>query len=167
MAPQRRRRVASPSALRLQQQKRVCGKTDIGWLKLQPGASAKSAKRRERDPSVRQATQDDVSASRRFGSAQWVWRRLVRRVGAPAANCDCGVFFVGAAAEARSRVIRWRRYGAGGLNFCSWKPIRGVALGRPWQDHSRQPPRRRRAGSEEPSGRNAGTWVCPSKPWTT
>ena len=86
---------------------------------------------------MRQATQDDVSASRRFGRAQSVWRRSFRRVGAPATNCDCGVFFAGAAPEARSRVIRPRRYGVGGLNSGSWKPIGGVSVGRPSLDHDR------------------------------
>ena len=55
---------------------------------------------------MRQATQDEQS----------VWRRLFRRLGAPATNCDCGVFFAGAASEARSGAIRPRRYGVGGLN---------------------------------------------------
>ena len=64
-----------------------------------------------------QATQDDVSASRRFGRGQSVWRRSFRRFGAPATNCDCGVFFAAAAPEARSRAIRPRRYGVGGQRF--------------------------------------------------
>ena len=86
---------------------------------------------------MRPAAQDDVSASRRFGRAQSVWRRSFRRVGAPATNCDCGVFFAGAAPEARSRVIRPRRYGVGGPNSGSWKPIGGVTVGRSWLDHDR------------------------------
>jgi hypothetical protein len=110
--------------------------------RAQPGASAKSAERREGGPSVRQAAQDDVSASRRFGSAQSVWRRSFRRVGAPATNSDCGAFFAGAAPEARSRVIRPRRYGVGGLNSGSWKPIGGVSVGRPCLDHDRSHLRR-------------------------
>ena len=82
-----------------------------------------------------EATQDDASESRRFGSAQSVWRRSFRRLGVPATNCDCGVFFAGAAPEARSQVIRPRRYGVGELNSGSWKPIGGVTLGRSWLDH--------------------------------
>jgi hypothetical protein len=86
---------------------------------------------------VRQATQDDASASRRFGRAQSVWRRSFRRLGAPATNCNCVVFFPGTAPEARSRVIRPRRYSVGGLNSGSWKPIGGVTVGRSWLDHDR------------------------------
>jgi hypothetical protein len=86
------------------QQQTACGKTDISWLKpatrrAQPGASAKSAER----------PYGDVSASRRFGRARSVWCRSFRRVRDPASNCDCGVFFAGAAPEARPRVIASHR----------------------------------------------------------
>jgi hypothetical protein len=81
---------------------------------------------------VRQATQADASESRRFRRAQSVWRRSFRRVRAPVTTCDRGVFFPGAALEARSGVIRPRMYGVGGLNSGSCRPIGGVTLGRPW-----------------------------------
>jgi hypothetical protein len=74
---------------------------------------------------VRQATQDEQS----------VWRRSFRRVGAPATTCDCRVFFTHVAPEARSGVIRLRRYGVGGRNSGSWKPIGGVTVWRPSLDH--------------------------------
>ena len=79
---------------------------------------------------LRPATQEDGLASRRLGRAQSVWRRSFRRLGFPATNCDCGVFFAGAAPEARSRAIRPRRYGVGGLDSGSWKPVGGVSVGR-------------------------------------
>jgi hypothetical protein len=80
---------------------------------------------------VRQATQADASESRRFRRAQSVWRRSFRRVRAPVTTCDRGVFFPGAALEARSGVIRPRRYGVGGLDSGSWKPIGDGNVGRP------------------------------------
>ena len=76
------------------------------------------------------------------GRAQSVWRRSFRPVGAPATNCDCGVFFAAAAPEARSRAIRPRRYGVGGLNSGSWKPIGGFSFERPLLDHDRSHLRR-------------------------
>ena len=86
---------------------------------------------------MRQATRDDVLASRRLGSVQSVWRRSIRRVGPRATNCDCGVFFPGAGPEGGSRAIRPRRYGVGGPNSGSWKPIGGATVGRPWLHHDR------------------------------
>ena len=86
---------------------------------------------------MRHATQDDASEGRRFGRGQSVWRRSFRRVGVLAIDCDCGVFFAGAAPEARSRMISPRRYGVGGLNSRSWKPVGGVSVGRLSVDYGR------------------------------
>ena len=94
--------------------------------RAQPGASA-IRRAGGGDPSVRPAAQDEQS----------VWRRSLRRLGAPATNCDCGVFFAGAAPEARAGVIMPRRYGVGGRNLGSWKPIGGVTVRRPSLDHDR------------------------------